>query len=295
MRIVFNTTFEEGVRAVGKANEALTEAQRQVSSGRRMARPSDDPLGTTAAINGHAALSQLDTYSAAADTASYRLGVADNAMSDMIAQLTAAQSAALAARGSFQTQSQRDAARQQILAVRDALVSDVNTQFQGEYLFSGAQVKTAAYTVGSTYQGDTAASRIEVENGRTAASTFDGSKLYDLSSGGSANIIDALTQLAADIQSNNQAGIAAGVSAIQQTYDQVTTAQSEVGNQLRTIEDGKSRITSQRTDLIARISTIEDADLARAAAMLSQAETSYRAALQSLSRTSDASLMDYLK
>jgi flagellar hook-associated protein 3 FlgL len=296
MRIVFNTAFDEGTRAVAQANEALTEAQRQVSSGRRLNRPSDDPLGATAAINGHASLSQLDTYSAAADTAAYRLGVADNALSDMITQLTTAQSAALAARGSFQTQAQRDAARQQILAVRDALISDINTSFQGEYLFSGAEVKTQAYQVGSGYQGDSATSRIEVENGRSVASTFDGSRMFDLPSGSaSVDIIAALTQLAADIASNNQAGIATGVTAIQDAYNQVTTTQSDIGNQLRTIDDGKLRISSERTSLIARLSSIEDADLAKAAASLSQAETSYRAALQSLARTTDVSLMDYMK
>src|SRR4051812_49757938 len=99
MRIVFNTSFDEGVRSVNRAAEAMNDAQRQVSSGKRMSRPSDDPLGAVTAINEHTALGRLGAYATAADSAAYRLGIVDNALSDVISQLTAAQSATVSARG----------------------------------------------------------------------------------------------------------------------------------------------------------------------------------------------------
>ena len=91
MRVVFNTAFEHGLKSINQAAEALTEAHRQVASGRRVARPSQDPLGTGTAIHEHANLDRLDASSNATESSAYRLTVADNTLSDIITQLTAAQ------------------------------------------------------------------------------------------------------------------------------------------------------------------------------------------------------------
>ena len=297
MRIVFNTSFDEGVRAVNRAAEAMAEAQRQVSSGRRMARASDDPLGAASAINDHAALGRLDSYASAADAAAYRLSIIDSALSDVISQLTAAQSTTVSARGSSRTQADRDAASHQILAIRDALQSDVNTKFENAYLFSGSRVDRPAYqTVASAispYQGDANATRIQTEPGRSVTSTLDGGGIFQGSD--PQHILDALTQLAADITAGNDPGIQAGVDAISRTFDRATAAQAEVGNDLRVLEDGRARTANNKVGVTARLASVEDADLVQAAAALSQSETAYRAALGSVATVGRISLMDYLK
>ena len=93
----------------------------------------------------------------------------DNTLTDIVNQLTSAQTTALAARGSSQTQAQRDAASNELLAIRDALMSDINTKFQGAYLFSGSKVTIAAYAssggVISAYQGDSNVTSVEIEPG----------------------------------------------------------------------------------------------------------------------------------
>src|SRR5215510_514867 len=99
MRISFNTTYDEGTRAINKAAAELAEAQRQLSSGRRVGSPSEDPLGTSTAITEHATVNRVDAYTHAADALNSRLALADTMLSDIITQLTAAQSAALSARG----------------------------------------------------------------------------------------------------------------------------------------------------------------------------------------------------
>src|SRR5690348_547583 len=100
MRISFNSSFEQATRDVNTAGTALAEAQRQLSSGRRIGSPADDPLGTSTAITEHAGVNRIDAYTHAADALSTRLGLADAVLSDIITQLTAAQSTALSARGS---------------------------------------------------------------------------------------------------------------------------------------------------------------------------------------------------
>lgn len=297
MRVIFNSSFSNGIRATNRAAESLGSAQRQVASGRRISAPSEDPLSAAAAIGEHASLSRLAAYGNAADAAVYRLGIADSTLSDIVSQLTSAQTTALAARGSTPTQEQRDAASHELLAIRDALMSDINTRFQGTYIFSGSEITTAPFARAGTaitpYQGDANPTYADIANGRAASITFDGGRLFQ--GGDPQHILDALTDLAAAVSAGDDTGIATGISALGRAFDRATTMQSEIGDSLRSIEDVRLFTASEKNGVIARLASIEDADLAEAATRLSQADTAYRAALASLATIGRTTLMDYLK
>jgi flagellar hook-associated protein 3 FlgL len=297
MRIPFNTAYEEGTRALNRAATTLTDAQRQLSSGRRINSPSDDPLGTSTAITEHSTLTRVDAYTRAADAVSARLVLADTALSDIVTQLTAAQSAALSARGSSTTLAQRQAVASELLAIRDSILSDINTQLQGTYLFSGSNVLVAPYAPAgpglSPYQGDSSTTRIEVNSGRAVEGTFDGGAI--LQGGDPQHILDALTDLATAITAADANGIANGVAAIERAFDRATLAQSQVGNNLRAVDDVRVQLTAVRTTSVSRLATIEDADLAAVSAQLAQGETAYRAALAALGHSLNLSLLDFMK
>jgi len=297
MRIVFSTAFEDITRAMQQSAESLAEAQRQVSTGLRITTPSDDPLGAAASVTAHAVHDRLDAYTTAGAAANYRLTLADNVMTDMVNQLTSAQSTALSARGSEIPQSTRDTVANELLAIRDALMSDINTQFQGAYLFSGSKVTIAPYSIlggtVSAYQGDFDTNAIDIGSGRSVASTFDGSAI--LQGSDSSNVLDTLTNLATAISTGDQAGIDAGVQALNRAFDRTTAAQARIGNDEKNLDDTRSLISSARVGSVARLSSIEDVDLAQAASKLSQADTAYRAALAAMSTIGQVSLMDYIK
>src|SRR5215813_14081412 len=297
MRIVLSNSFDNITQAMATAAESLADAQRQVSTGLKYDKLSDDPLSAAQAITEHAVLDRLDAYKSAGDAATYRLGLADNVLSDMINQLTSAQSTALSARGSETPQSTRDTVANELLAIRDALMSDINTQFQGAYLFSGSKVTVAPYSISggtvSTYQGDTDTNAIDIGSGRSVASTFDGSAI--LQGSDSTNVLETLTNLATAISTGDQAGIDAGVQALNRAFDRTTAAQARIGNDEKSLDDTRSLISSARVGSVARLSSIEDVDLAQAASKLSQADTAYRAALAAMSTIGQVSLMDYIK
>ena len=297
MRILFNTAFEEGTRSIARAAEELAAAERQVSSGRRVGVPSEDPLGTASAIAEHATVDRLDAYGSAAGAASYRLGLADSVLSDIVIQIQAAQTTALSAQGSPKAQAQRDAAANELLAIRDAVLSDADTQFQGTYLFSGSKVTTAPFvkTVGgiSAYQGDASPTSIDIAAGRSVQSTFDGGQI--LQGSDSQHVLDVLTNLAAAVSAGDNTAISTGLDALTRAFDRATKAQAQVGNGLRSLDDNQTQLTATRTQVVTSLSKIEDADLAKASTRLAQAETAYRAALGAMATLGRLSLMDYLK
>ncbi len=296
MRVAFNATFEEGTRAVNRAAAALAEAQRQLASGRRIDSPSDDPLGTVAAISEHATLSRVDAYTATADAVGSRLMLADTILSDIVSQLSAAQSTALAARGSNVTLAQRQALASELVAIRDAIQSDINTQLHGAYLFSGSNVLVEPFATVpggySAYQGDATGSRVEVSAGREVASTFDGGAI--LQGADPQHVLTALTDLAAAIVAGDATAMASGVDAVSRAFDRATLAQARIGNDLRALDNARIQLTEVRQTSVTRLSAIEDADMAAAAARMAQSETAYRAALAALGNNLKLSLLDYL-
>lgn len=284
------------MRDVSRAAERLANAQRQVSSGERIQVASDDPNGTASLVGELATVKRLDAYSQAGDAATSRLSVVDSALTDIVNQLTAAKTTALAGRGSTQTTDQRSALAAAMLSIRDALLSDVNTTFHGTALFAGSSGASAAYAQAGgafTYQGDTSGSAIDVGFNRTVQLTLDGQAMFQGSD--PRNILDSLTDLADAITRGDDTAIGQGVAALETAFDRATAVQSQVGTWLRAIDDTRPQIQAAKLAASGRASTLRDADMAAAVSEMSNADASYRAALQVVATNGQLTLLDYLK
>jgi len=297
MRVIFNGLFRQVADELNRTAGDLAAAQQQVSSGRRITKPSDDPSGASSAVTDHAVLGTLDAYTKTADTATSRLTVVDSALSDIVTKLTAAQTAAASARGSSVSQSQRDAAAASLQGISEALLGDVNAQFHGAYLFSGSRATTAPYTVGaggviSSYQGNTATPSVDLGQGRSLQIAFDGSAIAQGSD--PTDVFTVLTNLITAVRAGDVAGISQGMAGLDRATDRATLAQTQVGTNLNALDDARVRLSTERLTVRAQLSQTEDVNMASAVAHMSQADTAYRAALGAFSKVGRVSLMDYL-
>jgi flagellar hook-associated protein 3 FlgL len=297
MRVTFNGSFTDGTTEVMRTAAAVAEAQRRVASGRRINTPSDDPTGTASVVVDRATMARMDAYTSTANVALSRLSVADVALADIVNQISAARVSALGARGTTQTATQRAAASQDLLAIRDALASDINTQFHGTYIFSGSAGTVAPYVVSagsaSAYQGNTSQTAVEIGPGRKVTLSFDGGAI--LQGGDSQHVLDLLTDLAASVQAGDNTAIGQGIDALGRAFDRATTAQSLVGANLRLVDDSRAQTDAVKRAALTRVSSIEDADMTTALTDLSRSQAALQAALQSLATIGRLTLMDYLK
>lgn len=295
MSVTFNV-IRDGLSSINAAADALAEAQRQVSSGRRVASASGDPLSVVRAIGERAELGTLDAYSHASDSASARLSAADTTLSDMIDKFTQALATATSARGSSVDPATRSAAATQMQSLRDMVATDINGTFQGRALFSGGAVDQPAYTQVAgvwTYGGDNTPIHTEVERGRLVTVGFDGQAL--LQGGEATDVLTAMDELSTAIGANDDVGIQAGVALIQAAFDRANAAQARVGTDEQSLEGTMTRLSALHTASEARRAKEEDVNLADAATRMSQAEIAYRAALGAVSAIERESLLDYLR
>jgi flagellar hook-associated protein 3 FlgL len=296
MRVTFGSMFRNSLFDINRTAEEMQRRQREVSSGKRIEVASDDPSAMSTTMAEKAETATIDHYIKATDSVESRLTVVDTVLSDVIRQITNAQSRAAAGHNSGMSQTQRDAIAGEIRESAGAILTAISTQYRGMYLFSGAQSSTPPYTSGppiSPYQGDANVMSIEVGRGKSVQSTFDAGAI--LQGTAPSDLLQTLTTLANDVQSGNIPGIDVAMAALDQAFDRVTNAQTRVGLDLASLTDSRSRLDSLRRASDTRRSDAEDANLAESISGMKQADAAHTAALTALATAGKLSLMDYLR
>ncbi len=295
MRITFDP-MREGVGAINIASSQLQQAQLEAATGKRIRKPSDDPAAAQQALAERAELGAIDDYKHAADSASARLASADSALGDIVDKLTQAIATTTGARGSNVDPSVRTSASTTLAGIRDAVRADLNTSFQGNFLFSGGKVDQPAYAmVGGvwTYQGDTNPVQVEVDRVRTVTIGFNGQAIAQ--GGESEDVMTSIDNLIIAVNNGDDAGMAAGIEKLTRAFDRANQMQGRLGTDESAIADTQIRLGARHTAVDARRSKLEDANMAEALTRMSQAETAYKAALGAVSTVERESLLDYLR
>jgi flagellar hook-associated protein 3 FlgL len=296
MRVTFGSIFRNGLVDINRTSEQLAIRQREVSSGRRIHLPSDDPSAMATAMAERSEMAVFDQFTQTSDSVDSRLTVADSVYTDIINRLTNVQTRAAGGRSTVLTQTQRDALAGEIRGAASAILTAVNTSYSGMYLFSGGQSLTPPYTPGppiSGYQGDGNVQSVDVARDRSVQVTFDGSAI--LQGSAAADVFQTIEALATAVQTGNMAGIDQGLADVGQAFNRVTNAQTQIGIELARLPEDRARLVTQRQAADARRSSAEDANLAESISALTQADAAHRAALGSLANVGRQSLMDYLK
>lgn len=298
LRITFNSQYRDGAAGIQTASERLIEAQRQVSTGKRLNKISDDPSASSTAVGERNALGAIEQYSRTSDGAVSRLTVVDTVLSDVVQLLSRAQTAAMNGRGTTKTAEQRDAVAEELRGIRAALLDDFNTTFQGTYVFSGASSTTQPYTVGgggavNPYAGSTTELDVEIGDSRTVTLAFNGDTIARGTD--TDPVFDAMDDLITALTAADETGIATGISALERAFNRATTAQSRLGSDLNEIDSQKLRLQQMKLSSNERLSKLEAANMAEAITNMAHADAAYQAALGAVSSATRVSLLDYLK
>jgi flagellin-like hook-associated protein FlgL len=83
MRVTFGSIFRNGLIDINRTTEELAIRQREVSSGRQMYLPGDDPAAMAAAMAERSEMAVLDQFTQTTDSVDSRLLVVDRLMDDL--------------------------------------------------------------------------------------------------------------------------------------------------------------------------------------------------------------------
>jgi flagellar hook-associated protein 3 FlgL len=279
---------ETTVHNLAGSASRLAKIQAQLTSQRRIVRPSDDPAAAVRAIRYDSDLAATRQFRRNADAAKAWLGVTDVAFGTATDLLQRAHE--LAVQGATDTLSSddRQAIEREIQAIRSQLIDVGNTTLGSEYVFAGQQTTRPAFTDAGLYQGDGGEVKRQVGLGTTVTVNVPG----DVALG---SALAAVQGLADALVADDRAAVAASIDTLKQQISNVTAVRGMAGNRLRLVETADDRLAALANEQLALLSKEVDLDLAEAAVSYAEADMVHRAALAAGARAIPPSLMDFLR
>ena len=146
MKVATRTIYDNIIANLFQSSEILQRLNLQAASGKRINQPSDDPVGAAMALDLQTVLNELDQYQNNIDSARAQLRASESIFTDINALLTKAKE--LAAQMATETYSaeNRRAVAVEVFNISDEIIQLVNSQLNGNYLFSGYSTDTASVT-----------------------------------------------------------------------------------------------------------------------------------------------------
>src|SRR5690606_24778448 len=154
MRISSNLFFQTGLNSINAQQAVLVHLYKQVGSGQRMVKPSDDPLGAAQAINISQTLAMSERYGQNRQVALQNLGMQQNVLNSATMQLQGIKTRLVEVGNGTLADVDRAALAEVLQGSRDALLNLANsTDGNGQYLFSGSRGSRPAFSDQGTYIG----------------------------------------------------------------------------------------------------------------------------------------------
>ncbi|MBV1776457.1 flagellar hook-associated protein FlgL [Burkholderiaceae bacterium DAT-1] len=179
MRIASSSIFAASVFNIDNLQANMYDLQNQLSTGRRVLTPADDPIAAAQSLDLGQGKSLLKQFDVSINNATSSLGAEENSLKQMVNLLTSIQSSVIQAGSSAMSPTAENAISQQLQASYKQLLSLANgTDQYGKYLFSGFKGDTqpfAEMALGQVnYQGDSGQRMMQVSQTTTVAISDSG-------------------------------------------------------------------------------------------------------------------------
>ena len=281
-----------------QSQDRLDTTQQQLSSGKRINQPSDDPYGTSMSLQLTGQLSDLSAYSGNVTDGTSWTQATLGSLSNITNMLQRVNELVTQAGNGTLSQSDLASTAAEVNQLIDAIKQEANTQYNGQYLFSGTATSTAPYQTGSsdTYGGNNSAVNRLIGPGTTIQVNADISQLLgNGQAAGDGKVLNTLRNIASDITAGNRSALQADSQALSSNLGSAAQLQASVGAVANRLGLAASRIQDTQTNTTAALSKVQDADMAATITNFSTEQAAYTAALRASASIVQTSLLDFLK
>lgn len=306
-RITTQNTYERGLSTLQKRQNELSVQQEQLTSGKRVARASDDPAAAARAERAMITMMRSEADQRSLDASRNVVLQAESALGDAGELLIQARDLMLSAGNASYSDQERQGMAVVVRGLREQLLAIANRgDGTGAYLFGGqGSVKPpfSDASGGVAYGGDRGAALTAGQQPLPLA--VDGRATWlrapDPDTGAlSLSVFDVMDRLAAELATTGrtndqiQASVQAGVQDLDAVSDHLLSARARLGETLNRADDIEVRLSQQGLMAAAERSAAEDLDMVSAISDFQNQQTGYDAALKAYSMVQRLSLFDYL-
>ncbi|MGM0769826.1 MAG: flagellar hook-associated protein FlgL [Pseudomonadota bacterium] len=183
IRISSQQVFSGGINRIQDLNSGLNKTSEQVSTGKRVNRPSDDPVAAARILKLDQELGRVDTYQRNAELADNRLQQEESTLGSAIDVIQRVRELTVQAGSGSLSANDRQSLASEMKERLGQLANIANTKdASGEYIFSGFQGNQQAFTQNVSgdyvYQGDEGQRVLEIDDGVTVPISDNGKEIF---------------------------------------------------------------------------------------------------------------------
>lgn len=330
-RISTSLFYHTGLNAMEQHSNDLLRIQEQLSSGKRVNRPSDDPVAVSKLHNLNKSLATIDQFVENGRYAKSQLELEDTVLNDATSVLQRARELTIQMMNETYSPADRKATAEEIDQLVKQMVNLSNSRNpENELLFAGhASDQPAAFADSNhdgfyEYQGDTAGQRFvqigfdndsyvapddqgdpfRVRIGDRGSQVFStngtegGTITISRPGGGTAtvenNVINVMINLRDWLQSGQQPPPEIG-DQLYQSITNISQAQAKLGGRINRIDSQYEALQTFQLTLKEHKKNLEEVDVVKATADFTQTQVALQFAQQAFAKVQQISLFNYLR
>jgi flagellar hook-associated protein 3 FlgL len=283
------------------------QTRREMSSGKAITKPSDDPYAAGRAISLRSELAGIKQHERNVQEAQGWMTVTSTALSSITDMAQTARQ--LVVQGSTDTlpQESRNAIADQIDQLIAGMKQEANATYDGRYVLGGNRTNVRPYDAtenktdpsiptNDAYAGDTANQLREIGPGVTMVVNVHGDEVLGGAPGATGDMLGVLRDIATHLRSGDTKALGTDdLNNIQGQIDNLLSVQARVGAGMNRLETAASRLSEIEESTMSMLSNTEDADMAETLINFSTQQAVYQSALNAGARIVQSSLLDFLR
>lgn len=293
MRVTTNTFFADALRNIERGYERFEDAQRRLSSGLKVERPSDDPTAVAQILQTEERSRASAQFRRTITDARARISAEETVLDSVTNLLARAKELATAEGGDSGNRQSRLAAQAEVDQLLDAVIGHANTHFKGVYLFGGVyadQQPLDAVGDPSLTQPPAGEHLAQIGESETVRTNHDGQQVF-LDSG----VIQALRDVSAALGANDPTAIQNSITSVDNAHAEVQLLFTEAGARSNRLDASDAHLDARQFQLTEQRADLEEADMARATIDLAHRQTALQSAMLAASRAFGLTLTEYLR
>ncbi|MFJ7932823.1 flagellar hook-associated protein FlgL [Sporosarcina sp. NPDC096371] len=291
MRVTQSMLSNNMLRNLSSSYNKMGKLQEQITSGKKVNRPSDDPVVVMKSMGYRMQVDKVAQFQRNMGEVHNYLDSSDDALDKVGSALHRANELMVSASTGTLSQEDREAILAEVKQLQQQVQDLANTKSGDKYIFSGTKTGSPLYN-GTNFETDPAFSKgVEIE-------VFDGvtmtvnTKVADTFK----NIDDMFENIKTAIEVDQESsGLDRFVGEIQTQLDDVLTKRADIGARQNRAEMMGNRLDSQEGAAKKQVSENEDVEYEKTITDMLTEEAVHRAALSVGARIIQPSLVDFLR
>ncbi|MCQ6278693.1 flagellar hook-associated protein FlgL [Bacillus sp. EB600] len=296
MRVTQSMLTASSLSNISNSYLKMGQYQDQLSTGKKITKPSDDPVTAMKGMYYRSDLTSVQQYKRNLSEAQTWMDNSESGMQQADSALQRIRELVVQSQNSFLTDVDRKAISAEIGQMQQDLVKTANTQVAGRYIFHGNDVMNPPIiqedppTVAANLTDPQINNySVEVSSGVSLKANVNPANVF------SQELFDVVGGIQTSLQNSSSTDMDSLLTRLDNVMNTMSAEHSELGARSNRLEMVSSRLDQQEVTATQVLSDNEDVDMEKVIMDLTNQESVQRAALSVGARIIQPSLMDFLK